>query len=102
MAQDDHDRFHSCTVKIINARLDDGLFAEGKEWLERAHPLRTASREDYCCYIVHSDSGLEVFKCAQRVLPRHLLAPLVNKVGVIEWTGFDVSGFSRSGDLIVD
>src|SRR6185369_5738136 len=43
----------------------------------------------------------KVTECAQRELPRHLLPPLVDEVGVIEWTSFDVSRFSRSLDLLV-
>src|SRR5437870_5546058 len=32
----------------------------------------------------------QFLECAQRVLPRHLLAPLVNKVCIVERAGFDV------------
>ena len=100
MAQHDHDRIHTALAKIRNARLDDGLFTEGKQRFEGAHPLRAAGGENYCCYIVHDDSGLQVAQSAQCVLPRHLLAPLVDEIGVVEWAGFDVSGFSGGGDLI--
>src|SRR6185369_9246503 len=44
---------------------------------------------------------LQIAQCAERVLPRHLLAPLVDKVCVVEWPSFDVSGFSRRLDLLV-
>src|SRR5215213_884424 len=44
---------------------------------------------------------LKVSQGAQGVLSRHLLAPLVDEVGVVEWTGFHVSRFSRSLDLSV-
>jgi len=43
---------------------------------------------------------LEVAQCAQRVLSRHLLAPLIDEIRVVEWTRFDVRGFSSGLYLI--
>src|SRR4029078_11967903 len=44
---------------------------------------------------------LQVAQGAQRVLPRHLLAPLVDAVGVVECASFDVSRLTRRPYLIV-
>ena len=37
--------------------------------------------------------SLKISQRAQRVLSRHLFAPLIDEVGVVEWAGFDVSSF---------
>src|ERR1051326_1755134 len=45
--------------------------------------------------------SLQIFQCPQCVLARHLFAPLVDEVGVVEWASLDVVGFGSSVDLIV-
>jgi len=102
VAQYYEDGFHPTFAQVVDARLDNSLFAERKQRLERTHPVRPASGEDYCCNVMHCDLGLEITQCAQGVLTRHLLAPLINKIGVIEWPRFHVSGFRGGADLLVD
>src|SRR6266487_847226 len=41
------------------------------------------------------------FQCADRILPRHLLTPLVNEISVVQRACFDVCGFRRGLNLIV-
>src|SRR5205085_10552633 len=48
MAQHDDDRFHAARAQVVDAGFDDGLFAEGKQRLERAHPFGLAGGEKYC------------------------------------------------------
>ena len=47
------------------------------------------------------DLTLQVAQRAQGVLSRHLFAPLVDEVGVVEWAGFNVRGLGSSLDLVV-
>ena len=96
------DGFHTALAEVIDARFDDGLFAEGKQRLERAHPFRTAGGEDYCCYMTHSVLGLQIAQSTQRVLASHLFAPLVDKVSVIKRPCLHVGSFSRRSDLFVN
>src|SRR5437763_12211944 len=45
---------------------------------------------------------LKVSQGTQCVLSRHLLAPLIDKVGVVEWPGFDVRSLGGRRDLFLD
>jgi len=42
----------------------------------------------------------QFLECAKRVLPRHLLAPVHDEVGVVERASFYVSSFSGSLNVI--
>src|ERR1044072_6235065 len=46
--------------------------------------------------------ALQIAQRPQRVLPRHLLAPLINEVSVVEWARFDVGRFSSGVNLVVN
>src|SRR6185369_10878779 len=43
----------------------------------------------------------EIAERAQCVLSRHLFAPLIDEVGVVEWSSFDVGSFSGGLDWFV-
>src|SRR5207249_3557468 len=56
---------------------------------------------DLCAFVSLWLIDPQSFKRTDCVLPRHLLAPLIDEIGVIQRTGFDVSGFRRGLNLIV-
>lgn len=39
MAQYYNNGFYAASAQVVDAGFDDGLFAEGKQWLEGAHPF---------------------------------------------------------------
>src|SRR4029079_13163817 len=124
MAQHDNDLVNATVAQVVDAALANGFVSEGQQRLERAHAAGAAGGEKNGCDLRHWKSfltqrrngatkhaapsrrcvrklfRLQVAQGAQRVLPRHLLAPLVDEVGVVEWSSFDVSRFSRRLDLI--
>ena len=102
MAEDDDDRFNSAVLKVVDAAFDNGFVAERQERLESSHAAGLAGGEENCCYVIHSEIlGLKITQGAQSVLPRHLLAPLIDEISVIERSRFYVRGFGGSLDLIV-
>src|SRR6202008_2820511 len=80
---------HSMTVLFPKG--SSGLNAPMR--LERPAARRMAV-QDLQDFTWLSGITLEVAECAQGVLARHLLTPLIDEVCVVEWSGFDVGGFS--------
>src|ERR1041384_4707289 len=124
MSDHDNDLFDTCCADVADTRFDYRLAAEGKQGLELAHAARTAGGKDYGSDITpalklttrnKSTNAPQILvsfvplwlSCAQRikctdgVLPRHLLAPLIDEVCVIQRARFDVRGFSRGINLVV-
>ena len=120
MTQNDDDRFNTTFSKVVDAAFDHGFVSERKQRFEGSHAARLAGGEENCCYFIHSELttrhkdtkflstsarvlwlSLKISQGAQGVLSRHLLAPLIDEVSVIEWSSFNVSGFGSSMDLIV-
>lgn len=122
MSKNDDDLSDSRGAKIVNARFNYRLVAKGKERFEFTHPARTAGGENDCG---DSDFGLwtlvfdfgyqssmsadlrpktlvaHIVERADCVLTRHLLAPLIDKICVIQWPGLYIGGFGGGFDLIV-
>lgn len=114
VAQHHDDGLNAACAKVIDAAFNNCFVSERKKRLKRSHALRMAGGENNCCDpLVHIEElitkaqrhkgglRLKVAQRAQRVLPRHLFAPLIDKVGVVERSSLDVSSFSRSMNLIV-
>ncbi len=80
---------------VLKSRVGPVCHAHYRSAMEVQRPKTTSPP-------LHSCLGeAQFFERAQRILPRHLFAPVHDEVGVVEWASFDVSSFGGGLNVFV-